>query len=268
MRPDRRLSRRWLPRNSCATRFMPGRAQSEERRDAQGLMMSVRLFSSLMTLVFALGLGCEDPLASLTQAIDAGKKAAIAEARAESGASGPAAAASQDYSDDEAAKRRAGGISLGPDHAKRLYYQFVDARGRVVFVERLDDVPAQWRGRVGFVEMDSAPPLSPAMAEQTRDRRYAASAGKLRPSQRVAARMPSRIVLYSADWCGWCKKAKRHLDDMGINYEIRDIDIPANLDDLLAKTGQKGIPVLDVGGRVVTGFSPNKYDELIRSART
>jgi glutaredoxin len=156
----------------------------------------------------------------------------------------------------------------GGEAAKRLYYQFVDARGRVVFVERLDDVPAQWRGRVGFVEMDSAPPLSPAMAEQTRDRRYAASAGKLRPGQRVAARMPSRIVLYSADWCGWCKKAKRHLDDMGINYEIRDIDIPANLDDLVAKTGQKGIPVLDVGGRVVTGFSPNEYDELIRAART
>ena len=228
-------------------------------------------------LASVLALGCDDPLASLEQArkaIEEGKKAAIAEARADAlasagGASAKSAGSAEDFSDDEEARRKAGGVSLGPDHAKRLYYQFIDARGRVAFVERLEEVPAQWRSRVGFVEMDSPPPLSPAMAEQTRDRNYANSARPAGPGvQRVAARMPSQIILYSADWCGWCKKARKHLDDAGINYEIRDIDIPANLDDLVAKTGQKGIPVLDVDGRVVTGFSPGQYDELIRQART
>ena len=231
-------------------------------------------------LASALALGCDDPLASLDQArkaIEEGKQAAIAEARADAmasagGASANSAGSTDDFSDDEEARRKAGGVSLGPDHAKRLYYQFIDARGRVAFVERLDEVPAQWRSRVGFVEMDSPPPLSPAMAEQTRERNYASTAG-LRPAasggQRVAARAPrTQIILYSADWCGWCKKAKQHLDDAGVDYEIRDIDIPANLDDLVAKTGQKGIPVLDVDGRVVTGFSPGQYDQLIRQART
>ena len=132
-------------------------------------------------------------------------------------------------------------------------------------MERLEDVPARWRSRVGFVEMDSPPPLSPAMAEETRDRRYAAVADKYR--KLTPAKMPSRIVLYSADWCGWCQKAKQHLDRKGINYEVRDIDRPENLAELVAKTGQKGIPVLDVGGRVVKGFSPGRYDELI-AART
>lgn len=224
--------------------------------------------SSLLALpacaVLGLSLGCDDPLAKLSQAIDEGKRAAIAEARAAT-ANGESP---ESFADNESAKKRAGGVSLGPGHAKRLYYQFVDARGRVAFVERLEDVPSQWQDRVGFVEMDSAPPLSPIMAQQTRDRRYAASASKLRSTRQVAARMPSQIVLYSADWCGWCQKAKRHLDGMGVNYEIRDIDIPENLDALVAKTGQKGIPVLDVGGRVVTGFSPAQYEQLIGSART
>ena len=216
-------------------------------------------FSLLAALVF--GLGCDDPLANLEKVIQEGKKAAVAEARAE--VKKAAAGGVEDFSDDEAAKKAANGVSLGD--AKRLYYQFIDARGRVAFVERLTDVPSEWRAKVGFVEMDSPPPLSPAMAEQTRDRRYAASSGPRRAGeQRVAARVPSRIILYSADWCGWCKKAKRHLDGMGVNYEIRDIDIADNLNDLVAKTGQRGIPVLDVGGRMVTGFSPDRYDELIR----
>lgn len=218
---------------------------------------ALAILSSIALLAF--GLGCDDPVKALTKAIDEGRKAAVAQARNDAQAEGG-------YADDEAAKKAAGGISLGPGQAKRLYYQFIDARGQVAFVDRLDDVPAAWRDKVGFVEMDSAPPLSPAMAEQTRDRRYAAAGGgRTAPGQRVAARMPDTVVLYSADWCGWCQKAKRHLDGMGVNYEIRDIDIPANLNDLVAKTGQKGIPVLDVGGRIVTGFAPDQYEELIRA---
>jgi glutaredoxin len=208
--------------------------------------------------VLGLGAGCDDPVGAITQAIEEGKKAAVAQARAE--------ADGGDYADDEAAKKAAGGISLGPGQATRLYYQFIDSRGRVAFVERLEDVPKSWRDKVGFVEMESPPPLSPAMAEQTRDRRYAAAGGGLRGAgQAMAAGTPDAVILYSADWCGWCKKAKRHLDGMGINYEIRDIDIPENLNDLVAKTGQKGIPVLEVGGRIVTGFAPDQYDQLIRS---
>lgn len=218
----------------------------------------------LCSASLGISLGCDDPVATLQRAIDEGKKAAAAGSQSARDTAG-----GEDFSDDEAARQAAGGVSLGPDHAKRLYYQFVDARGRVAFVERLGDVPAQWRDRVGFVEMDSAPPLSPAMAEQTRDRRYAASADRLRqPAARPGVRVPARIVLYSATWCGWCKKAKRHLDAQGVDYEIRDIDNPANLDELVAKTGQKGIPVLDVGGKVVTGYSPDQYDRLIREART
>ncbi len=228
-------------------------------------MRRERLLSFLYSpflVALLLGLGCDDPLASLEKAIDDGKKAAIAEIRAETRR---ASAGNVEFADDEAAKKAANGISLGPDRAKRLYYQFIDAKGQVAFVERLTDVPLGWRDKVGFVEMDSPPPLSPAMAEKTRDRLYAASSGPRRAGvQRVAARMPGKIILYSADWCGWCKKAKRHLDGLGVNYEIRDIDIPENLNDLVAKTGQRGIPVLDVGGRVVTGFSPGKYDKLIR----
>jgi glutaredoxin 3 len=248
------------PRESNLDRSLPDLLRCTRRA---GVRWATPLFVCALLVV---GAGCDDPLAAFEQAksaFEAGQRQAAAK-------NGPAGRASDksEFADDENAKARAGGISLGPDHAKRLYYQFIDGKGRVRFVERMLDVPAQWRGRVGFVEMDTAPPLSPAMAESTRDRRYAAVADQYRKAPPRGRAMPAQIVLYSADWCGWCQKAKLHLDRQGVNYQVRDIDQPQNLQELVSKTGQKGIPVLDVGGKVVTGFSPERYDQLIRDART
>ena len=209
-----------------------------------------------IALATAFALGCEDPLAGLEHA-----RQAMGQGSAASGAAG------EGLADDEEAKARAGGLTLGPDHvAKRLYYQFVDSGGRVRFVERLSDVPEQWRARVGFVEMDTPPPLSPLMAQATRDAKYSGLANQVRQKHVAGRRASKPVVLYSADWCGWCKRAKSYLDAKGVNYVVRDIDESRYLDELVSKTGQKGIPVLDVGGKIVTGFNAARYDQLIREA--
>ena len=57
--------------------------------------------------------------------------------------------------------------SIGPEAAKRIYYQFIDDRGGVQFVERLSDVPSAWREQVGYVEMSQPPPLTPQEARKT-----------------------------------------------------------------------------------------------------
>lgn len=153
--------------------------------------------------------------------------------------------------------------SRGPDDASRLYYQFVDRRGQVRFVERLADVPVEWRDRVGFVEMSVPPPLTPMDARRTRQSYSSAR----RASGALIARAggPPTILFYSAEWCGWCRKAKAHMDDAGIRYDLRDIDTPSILQELVAKTGQKGIPVFDVGGRILTGFDPDRLERLVAS---
>lgn len=145
--------------------------------------------------------------------------------------------------------------SVGPDGQMRIYYQFVDARHQVRFVERLEDVPEQWRERVGFVELAGPPPMTPADAR----RATAASGG---PSGGVP---PSSIILYSADWCGYCRQAKRDLNQRGIPYALRDVDVPAAKAELLAKTGGKGIPALDVDGRMLRGYSSASYADFLRS---
>jgi len=148
--------------------------------------------------------------------------------------------------------------SLGPDDQTRIYYQFIDDQRRVRFVERLIDVPEKWRDQAGFVEMSSPPPLSPADARNTRNERYGGTV--------VMTGGSPDVLLYYAEWCGYCVKAKRHLGRRGIHYELRDVDVPAAARELASKTGGKGIPVLDIGGRLMRGYSAGQYDEMLDQA--
>ncbi len=159
-----------------------------------------------------------------------------------------------------AAERPEGWESLEDEaSATRLYYQFVDAKRQVRFVDRLEDVPESLRASVGFVKMATPPPLTPGDAARARRDALAATPGH---ATTTVASADAGVVLYSAEWCGACRKAKRHLARRGVAYEERDIDQPVHADALVKKTGSRAIPVLDVNGRVITGFSASTYDAL------
>lgn len=147
--------------------------------------------------------------------------------------------------------------------AVRLYYQYVDARRQVRFVETLEDVPEALRAGVGFVKMAVPPPLSPGDAARARAAQVEKSGARARTAVASTGGGGPDIILYSAEWCGACRKAKRYLDGKGIAYDERDVDVPANAADLVEKTGQRAIPVIDVGGRILTGFNAAGYDRLI-----
>ena len=146
--------------------------------------------------------------------------------------------------------------------AMRLYYQFVDESRQVRFVERFEDVPETQRATVGFVKLDVPPPLSPRAAAAVRRAQYTGSA----KAGEGAKGATQKIVLYSADWCGFCRKAKRYLARRGVDHEVRDVDDPRYAEELKRKTGSRSIPVIDVDGRVLTGFSASSYDKLIDRA--
>ena len=151
--------------------------------------------------------------------------------------------------------------------AMQIYYQFVDARGRVRFVPTLDEVPVEWRERVGFVEMSSPPPGSPAEAQRQRDRRTASVAVPTRGAASTAPASGARadVILYGADWCGACRMAKSYMDEKGIAYEERNVDEPRWAEEMRSKAGPGGIPVIDVGGQIMRGFNSERLDQLLTS---
>jgi glutaredoxin 3 len=80
------------------------------------------------------------------------------------------------------------------------------------------------------------------------------------------AETDKNIIIYSTTWCGYCKMVKKYLADKGYTYEEKDIE--ANLEarnELLEKIdGQfQGVPVIDIGGKLVLGFNRPAIDEAL-----
>ena len=77
------------------------------------------------------------------------------------------------------------------------------------------------------------------------------------------------VIVYSAEWCAYCKTEKQYLDKLGVHYTVKDIEkTPGAQDELAAKTGGKaqGIPVTDIAGEIVYGFDRARIDELLTSS--
>lgn len=68
-----------------------------------------------------------------------------------------------------------------------------------------------------------------------------------------------KVIVYSTDWCPWCTKAKEWLDAHKIRYEVRDPEKnPKYADELVQKSSQSGIPVIDIDGHIIVGFNESE----------
>jgi len=72
------------------------------------------------------------------------------------------------------------------------------------------------------------------------------------------------VTVYSATWCSFCHAAKDYFDKLGVKYEDKDIEKdPKFAEESVAKSGQMGIPVIDIDGTVILGFDRHKIDSAL-----
>lgn len=72
------------------------------------------------------------------------------------------------------------------------------------------------------------------------------------------------VKVYSTESCVYCKMAKELLDKNNVKYEVRDVskDEKARAE-LVEKSGQTGVPVLDIDGEIIIGFDKRRIKELL-----
>jgi len=76
--------------------------------------------------------------------------------------------------------------------------------------------------------------------------------------------MSKKVTVYSTPSCPFCTKAKQFLKENSISFE--DIDVSANqskAQEMIAKSGQMGVPTLDIEGEIVVGFDESKIKKAL-----
>ncbi len=74
------------------------------------------------------------------------------------------------------------------------------------------------------------------------------------------------ITVYSTPTCPYCTYAKEYFKEQGIAFN--DVDVSRDrvaAQEMVTKSGQMGVPVIDIGGAIVIGFQPEVFEKLIKA---
>ena len=73
-----------------------------------------------------------------------------------------------------------------------------------------------------------------------------------------------RVIVFSTPTCSFCNSAKRYFREKGIKF--KDVDVSrdtAAARDMVRRSGQMGVPVIDIDGKIIVGFDRPKIDRLL-----
>lgn len=73
-----------------------------------------------------------------------------------------------------------------------------------------------------------------------------------------------RVIIFTTPTSAYCRRAKSYFRQKGIKF--RDVDVsrdPAAARDMVRRSGQQGVPVIEIGGKIVVGFNQPKIDQLL-----
>mgnify|MGYP003990216687 CR=1 FL=1 len=74
-----------------------------------------------------------------------------------------------------------------------------------------------------------------------------------------------KIIVYSTQTCPYCTMVKDFLKEKGVDFENVDVgEDHARADEMVEKSGQMGVPVIDIGGAIIIGFNKPKIEETLK----
>lgn len=73
-----------------------------------------------------------------------------------------------------------------------------------------------------------------------------------------------KVKIFTTPSCVYCKMAKEFFKNNKVAYEEKDVmkDMDAR-NEMIQKSGQMGVPVIDIDGKVIVGFDQGRLKELL-----
>ena len=77
----------------------------------------------------------------------------------------------------------------------------------------------------------------------------------------------AKVTVYSTKTCPYCKMAKQFLDANGVKYGEIDVGTDEKAaKDMVERSGQMGVPVIDIDGKLIVGFDKQAMKEALQIA--
>ncbi len=72
------------------------------------------------------------------------------------------------------------------------------------------------------------------------------------------------VRVYTTPSCPYCGMAKRYLESKNVSYESIDVSVDRNAAvEMVSKSGQRGVPVIDFDGTIIVGFDKSRIDSML-----
>ena len=73
-----------------------------------------------------------------------------------------------------------------------------------------------------------------------------------------------QVSIYTTPTCQYCKMAKEFFQANNVEYTENDVSVEEEKrNEMVEKSGQMGVPVIDIEGEIVVGFDEPKLKELL-----
>ncbi|OGD30493.1 NrdH-redoxin [Candidatus Azambacteria bacterium RIFCSPHIGHO2_01_FULL_44_55] len=73
-----------------------------------------------------------------------------------------------------------------------------------------------------------------------------------------------KVLIYTTPTCVYCKMTKEFFEERNIAYEEKNVSLDEKAtQEMVEKSGQMGVPVIDIDGKVIIGFDKGKLSELL-----
>lgn len=74
------------------------------------------------------------------------------------------------------------------------------------------------------------------------------------------------VVLYSTPSCGYCVKAKSYFQENHIPFTEHNVaQDQRRAEEMVRKSGQMGVPVIDINGRIIVGFNQPEVERALKN---
>ncbi|PIY59363.1 NrdH-redoxin [Candidatus Wolfebacteria bacterium CG_4_10_14_0_8_um_filter_37_11] len=72
------------------------------------------------------------------------------------------------------------------------------------------------------------------------------------------------VKIYSTPTCPYCVMVKDYFKKLGVEYQDFDVSIDEKArEELVAKSHQMGVPVVDINGTIIVGFNRPEIDKAL-----